>query len=133
MVCTPVPDGGHLRDVKAKDLRNSSLYGGAAYANLHREDQGPILEPERLLGRNEFIRHIGTSQHIILDTGPHWFDEHITGGDDGGYVREMARTIVGRDEYSPPIDHLVAHSEGEWHDGLVKIQNSNSTNQSSII
>ena len=31
------------------------------------------------------------------------------------------------------FDHLVAHNEGEWHDGLVKIQNSNPANQSSII
>ena len=30
------------------------------------------------------------------------------------------------------FDHLVAHSEGEWHDGLVKIQNSNPANHSSI-
>ena len=30
------------------------------------------------------------------------------------------------------FDHLVAHSEGEWHDGLVKIQNSNPANQSSV-
>ena len=28
------------------------------------------------------------------------------------------------------FDHLVAHNKGDWHDGLVKIQNPNTENES---